>query len=131
MYLTGLTDDYEHDGRVITQILTSPNQALSAPGVTQLGECYKQLNSSVGDFGAATLTAFTNAIESTSTGDITFTRVNAELRGLEIARDHVAQQIKNSLEAAEFSDQPVAGTLGLTLACGAVIGTASLVAGTS
>ena len=28
MYLTGLRDDYEHDGRVITQILTHPNRAL-------------------------------------------------------------------------------------------------------
>ena len=58
MYLTGLRDDYEHDGRVITQILASPNRALSDPAVTALGECYKQLNSSVGQFGAATLVAF-------------------------------------------------------------------------
>ena len=36
---------------MITQILTDPNSALSAPGVTEFGECYKQLNSSVGDFG--------------------------------------------------------------------------------
>ena len=90
MYLTGLRDDYEHDGRVITQILTHPNSALSAPGVTRLGECYKQLNSSVGDFGAATLVASTNAIESTSAGDSTFTSVDSQLRGLEVARDHLA-----------------------------------------
>ena len=31
MYLTGLRDDYEHDGRVITQILAHPNRALSGP----------------------------------------------------------------------------------------------------
>ena len=30
MYLTGLKDDYEHDGRVITQILAHPNQRLAA-----------------------------------------------------------------------------------------------------
>ena len=48
MYLLGLKDDYEHDGRVITQVLTNPNKALSRPGVTALGDCYKQLNSSVG-----------------------------------------------------------------------------------
>ena len=51
MYLLGLTDDYEHDGRVITEILSDPNSALAAPGVDQLGACYKQLNSSVGEFG--------------------------------------------------------------------------------
>ena len=29
MYLTGLRDDYEHDGRVITQVLANLNRALS------------------------------------------------------------------------------------------------------
>jgi hypothetical protein len=69
MYLLGLRDDYEHDGRVITQILSDPDFALSQPGVTALGECYKQLNSSVGKFAAYTLQADTNAIESNTAGD--------------------------------------------------------------
>ena len=107
MYLAGLRDDYEHDGRVITQILTDPNGALSGRGVTRLGECYKQLNSSVGDFGAATLVASTNAIESTSSGDSTFTSVEGQLRALEVARDHLADVIKGELEAAAFQDKPV------------------------
>ena len=52
MYLTGLRDDYEHDGRVVTQILAGTEPARSrAPGVAALGACYKQLNSSVGQFG--------------------------------------------------------------------------------
>ena len=29
IYLTGLKDDYEHDGRVISQILSDPNEALA------------------------------------------------------------------------------------------------------
>ena len=37
MYLTGLTDDYIHDGRVISEILASPDSALGAPGVASLG----------------------------------------------------------------------------------------------
>ena len=37
--------------------------------MTQLGEEYKQLNSSVGEFGAYTLTASTKAIESNTPGD--------------------------------------------------------------
>src|SRR5499427_9381969 len=64
MYLLGLRDDYEHDGRVITQVLTNPNSALTGRGVTALGDCYKQLNSSVGEFGTATLQASTKAVES-------------------------------------------------------------------
>ncbi len=131
MYLTGLSDDYEHDGRVITQILTHPNSALSRPGVTKLGECYKQLNSSVGDFGAATLVASTNAIESASAGDSTFTTVDGQLRGLEVARDHLAGLIKGELEAAAFRDKPIFGTPVQIVACNALIHAADKVASTS
>jgi hypothetical protein len=131
MYLTGLKDDYEHDGRVITQILSDPNSAISKPSVTALGECYKQLNSSVGDFGAATLTASTNAIEGSSPSDATYTVVEAGLRQLEVARDHLAQQIKNELEGAEFTDTPVANAPALILRCGGLIGAADVLAAAS
>ncbi len=131
MYLTGLQDDYEHDGRVITQILTNPNHALSQPGVTALGECYKQLNSSVGKFGAATLVASTNAIESTSSGDSTFTTVDNQLRALEVARDHLAGQIKGELEDAAFNDKPIFGAAFQTFACRALIHAAKRVASSS
>src|SRR5260370_32491086 len=70
LYLAGLRDDYRSDGRVVSQILTSPNQALSDPGVAELGACYKQLNSSVGEFGTDTLRTATAAIESNSAGDL-------------------------------------------------------------
>ena len=121
MYLTGLRDDYEHDGRVITQILSDPNHALSKHGVTRLGECYKQLNSSVGDFGAATLTASTNAIESTSAGDSSFLSIDAALGGLETARDQLAGYIKGELEAAAFEGVSVHDVGGQLDACRALI----------
>jgi hypothetical protein len=104
MYLTGLRDDYEHDGRVITQILTDPNRALRARGVTRLGECYKQINSSVGKFAASTLIADTAAIESSSPGDATYLHIDKVLRLLEVVRDGLAGRIKGELEAAAFGD---------------------------
>jgi hypothetical protein len=131
LYLAGLRDDYEHDGRVITQILTDPNSALDHPGVTRLGECYKQLNSSVGDFGAATLVASTNAIESTSAGDTTYTTVDNQLRALEVARDHLAGLIKGELEAAAFQDKPIIAPALQTLACHGLIAAAQKVASNS
>ena len=131
MYLTGLRDDYEHDGRVITQILGQPNRALSDPAVTALGECYKQLNSSVGQFGAATLAASTNAVDSTSPGDATYLHVNQALTGLDKARDVLAGRIKGELEAAAFSDTPVSGAGGQLAACRAVIQAAQHLAATS
>jgi hypothetical protein len=131
MYLTGLRDDYEHDGRVITQILADPNSALSQPHVTALGECYKQLNSSVGQFAAFTLTASTNAIESTSPGDSTFKRVDGAIRQLEVARDALAGQIKGELEAAAFDDTPIVGASAQISSCQGLIRSAQQLAASS
>jgi hypothetical protein len=128
MYLTGLKDDYEHDGRVISEVLADPNQALAAPDVTSLGACYKQLNSSVGQFGNFTLQASTAAVESSSAGDAVYKQVNATLSGLERARDALASHIKGALEAAAFQNQPVHGAQGLTTACQAIIAAAGSLA---
>ena len=124
IYLTGLKDDYEHDGRVVTQLLTRPNQALAAPGVSTLGACYKQLNSSVGQFGTATLQASTNAVESTSAGDATYIHTNQALTALEKVRDALAGKIKGELEAAAFRNTRVLGASAQAVACQAVIAAA-------
>ena len=124
MYLLGLKDDYEHDGRVITQVLTHPNNALSGPGVAALGDCYKQLNSSVGEFGTATLQAATTAIESNSPGDHQYRATDAVLGALNIARDRLAGVIKGDLEAAAFQNNKVHDATGLTVACNALVGVA-------
>jgi hypothetical protein len=131
LYLAGLRDDYEHDGRVITQVVAHPNAALAAPGVTSLGECYKQLNSSVGELGTDTLVASTKATESSSPGDRTYLRAEAALRGLDVTRDRLALRIKGELEAAAFGGARIPDALGQTLACRAVIGAADLLARSS
>jgi hypothetical protein len=131
MYLTGLKDDYEHDGRVVTQLLARPNQALAAPGVNALGTCYKQLNSSVGEFGTSTLQAATAAIESTSQGDQAYLRTDQALSGLERVRDALASKVKGELEAAAFSNARVQGALGQVTACQAVIAAARHLAAAS
>jgi hypothetical protein len=128
MYLTGLKDDYVQDGRVITEILTNPNQALSAPGVTALAACYKQLNSSVGEFGTATLQAATAAIESNSAGDQTYLTTDRKLASLEAGRDGLVGSIKAKLNAAAFSNTTVHGAGGLLTACEANITSAERLA---
>jgi hypothetical protein len=131
LYLSGLTDDYTGDGQVIAPILASSNKALSNPGTQALGACYKQLNSSVGQFGAYTLTASTNAVESNSTNDSTYINVDKALLGLEKARDALANKVKVELQAAAFQNKqvPLAGVQ--TLACGALIVGAKLLAAVS
>jgi hypothetical protein len=128
MYLTGLKDDYEHDGRVVTQLLADPNHALGGPGVASLGACYKQLNSSVGQFGDDTLRASTAAVESSTTNDREFTTVNAALTGLDRLRDALALRVKGELEAAAFADKPVPGAFGQAVACQAIIAAAGVLA---
>jgi len=128
MYLTGLKDDYTHDGRVISEVLSSPNRALGAPGVASLGACYKQLNSSVGQFGNFTLQASTAAVESSTAADAEFRTVNAALAGLERLRDALAQRVKGELDAAAFGGQPVIGAAGQAGACRGIIAAAGALA---
>ena len=77
--------------------------------MASLGACYKQLNSSVGEFGASTLQASTAAVESSTTGDAEYRTVNAALAGLDKVRDALALQVKGELEAAAFGDPPIVG----------------------
>jgi hypothetical protein len=128
IYLTGLMDDYEHDGRVISQILSHPNHALRAPGVASLGACYKQLNSSVGQFGNFTMQASTAAVESNTTGDAEYRAVSAALTGLDKLRDSLALRVKGELEAAAFGNRPVIGAAGQTAACRGIIAAAGTLA---
>jgi len=125
IYLTGLKDDYEHDGRVITEILLHPNRALGAPGVASLGACYKQLNSSVGQFGAFTLHAATAAVESDTPGDARYRAVDAALTGLDKLRDSLALRVKGELEAAAFGGRPIVGAAGQTVVCKGIISAAA------
>jgi len=110
---------------VISEILTNPNSALSAPGVESLGTCYKQLNSSVGLFGDATLRASTAAVESNTPGDGVFKSTNAKLSALEKQRDMLAITIKDDLNTAAFSNDAINGVNGLTAHCQAIIGQAA------
>ena len=128
LYLLGLHDAYRNDGRVISQLLASPNRALRDPQVAKLAACYKQLNSSVGAFGAYTLIASTNAVNSTSANDKTFTSINAKLLSLEKTRDALAGAIKDELADAAFDNKPVLFPGLQTVACDAVIAGAHMLA---
>ncbi|MGE5134440.1 MAG: hypothetical protein ACM32E_16240 [Gemmatimonadota bacterium] len=130
LYLTGLRDGYQTDGRVISQILTHPTGALTGPGVTALADCYKQLNSSVGQFGTATLQAATKAIESNSTGDQAYLSTDRALSALEHARDALAGRVRAELAAAA-AGTPLHGAAAQTAACRALIGAAQHLAATA
>ena len=80
LHLVGLADDYVMDGRVISQILSHAGQLRQFQA---LGDCYKQLNASVGRFGTDTLVASTKALASgSSTDDSAYTATDAALSWL-------------------------------------------------
>jgi hypothetical protein len=86
-----------------------------------LGQCYKQLNSSVGEFGTSTLIASTRALESTSLNDHVYTKTEHDLSELDQRRDKAAGRIKKSLADAEFSGKPLHGAKGLLAGCTALV----------
>jgi hypothetical protein len=119
--LAGLHDDYQTDGRVITEILAHPPRALR--GTEFLGGCYKQLNASVGRFGTDTLLVETAALASgSSTDDTRFMSTEQALRFLADQRDALAAQMKVTLSKAADGDAPGIGTqISQLVRCGALL----------
>jgi hypothetical protein len=117
LHLVGLQDDYQTDGRVISQVLTHPSRALTA--TEKLAAAYQQLNSSVGAFATDTLIADSAALASGSAADDTAYRVEqVRLRNLADARDALAGVLKGLLSRAADGQLPPPGlvTAGLATA---------------
>jgi hypothetical protein len=106
--LTGLVEDYSHDGRVLAEEMRSnalPSGIRGNPlAFTLLARAYKQLNAPVGRFGLATLATSNKAITGS---DQTYNRLENRLASLGAQRDSLAAQIIQKLEAAEFNNQPL------------------------
>jgi hypothetical protein len=106
MYLTGLTDDYQHDGRVILELLDPQflPSSLHAHSDTllRLGQVYKQINAPFGSLAQNTLTVSTFALLSNSPGDAVYANLENRIAGWTAERDALTAQIKAMLEGAEF-----------------------------
>jgi hypothetical protein len=109
--LTGLTDDYTSEGRVLLEDLNQGalTQTLRAHHETliRLGQAYSQINAPVGEFGLDTLKISTTALASESAGDATYTNLENELIGFGQQRDALAAQISAALTGAEFNGQAI------------------------
>ncbi len=111
MFLSGLTDDYQHDGRVLMEVVqpNALNHDLHAHHETllRLGQAYKQINAPFGPLAMSTLTISTYAIQSTSMNDSTYTELEAQIASWTVQRDKIASQMKAMLEGAEFGGQAI------------------------
>jgi sugar lactone lactonase YvrE len=107
LYLTGLTDDYQGDGRVLVEdlvpsILPASIQS-NLESFEQLAAAYKQMNAPVGAFGQSVLQGSTVALASGNTGsDSLYTAYENNLNQLTTQRNALATSIKNQLYGLEF-----------------------------
>jgi hypothetical protein len=106
--LLGLKDDYQTDGRAVTQILDENaipvGLRVHHPSLQALGAAYKQLMASFGNFSMNTLVASTNALKSgTPTDDSKYNSIEAQIQSLTAQRNAVAAQIRTGLNDAEFN----------------------------
>lgn len=107
LYLTGLTDDYQGDGRVLVEDLVPsalpPSIQSNLQSFEQLAAAYKQMNAPIGAFGQAVLQGSTVALASGNTSsDSVYTAYENNLNQLTAQRNAVASQIKAQLSAVEF-----------------------------
>src|SRR5713101_5330015 len=106
----GLKDDYSHDGRALTEVLSGwarPAATKKSGAYIKLAQTYKQIDAAVGQFGLATLSASTLAIESNSSGDSTYANVENQLATLTTKRHDLAHTMISLLEGAEFDGQSI------------------------
>lgn len=111
MVLTGLQDDYAHDGRALTEVFDGfarPAATRLNGGYVKVAAMYKQLDASVGQFALVTLMASTNAIESGSaTDDSRYASLESQLSTLNTERNTLAGKMIAALEGAEFGGQTI------------------------
>ena len=104
--LLGLKDDYQTDGRAVTQIADENALPVSLrvhhPSLEKLSGTYKQLMASFGSFAMDTLVASSRALASNSPGDQTYTDTENAIASLTSQRDALASQIRAGINSAEF-----------------------------
>jgi len=106
--LVGLKDDYQHDGRVVSEILQGyarPSAIKKSSSFLPLAQIYKQLNAPFGAFAMATLKSSTKALASNDDGDATYLDIEGKIESLTAQRDALASQIQALLNGAEFNGQ--------------------------
>jgi hypothetical protein len=103
LLLTGLTDDYQHEGRALVETLDSaslPNAVGgSGQAFTDVARALKQIDAPVGPLGLASLKISTRALAG---DDETYSALESKLTDFTTTRDSLVGQMLNLLEGAEF-----------------------------
>jgi len=106
--LLGLKDDYQHEGRALTEKFTGwarPFAAKKGGNFVALAQILKQISAPLGPLGVASVHASTVAMESgDANSDALYTSIENQLASFAAQRDALVAQILPLLEAAEFND---------------------------
>ena len=100
MALAGLRDDYAHQGRPITEVMTEGDADLSA-----LAAAYKKIEAPVGEFGLATVAFATSAMESDEPGDAQYLAADAQIKAWTATRDALAARMIRVLDTTAPSSR--------------------------
>jgi len=88
MALTGLQEDYIHQGRPISQVMTETRQDLN-----QLADVYKQINAPVGQLSLDSVRFATKATLSNTAGDQTYINADAQIAAWTTQRNDLAAKM--------------------------------------
>jgi hypothetical protein len=86
--LTGLKDDYAHQGRPITEVLSETREDLN-----RLADVYKQIDAPVGQLSLDSLRFATRATLSTTAGDQTYLNADIQIAAWNSTRDALAAEM--------------------------------------
>jgi predicted transcriptional regulator len=106
--LLGLTDDYVHDGRTVTQVLDpgAVPATLQTSDAVALGDMLKRIDAPFGQFAMDTLKASTVALASDTNHDNRYTTLEKSIAQVTAQRDQVVDGIK-ALLAGAAAGQPI------------------------
>jgi hypothetical protein len=110
LVLTGLADDYPHEGSAILPFLTEQAipSSLRAHDSTMgdLITAFKSINAPVNQLGLDSLVLSTAGVTSgTSTSDTLYTQIDSVISCITTQRNAIAGQMLSAIEGAEFNNQ--------------------------
>jgi hypothetical protein len=112
LVLAGLTDDYQHEGRTLIEVLEPwalPSSLTGASGnnFVELAQAFKQINAPNATLGRTSLRISTKALAGS---DSTYANLENKLAGITSTRDLLASQMLERLEDAEFNGVKVSAS---------------------
>jgi outer membrane murein-binding lipoprotein Lpp len=108
--LVGLSDSYQDDGRVITELIDKRalGKSLDSKDTTDLGASYKQVNAPFGVFALDTLTASTAALNTAD--ELKYESIESQIANLTTERDQLAGNIRTALNDAAAGKSKIDNT---------------------